>query len=831
MRRFSGPAPPPERTSSGRPGGYARGESLRSRDKDEGSGRPAAPALLEESIGTAPRPARETQWRGTVRLALALGLLLLSVYFLTRSPYMHVDADEGIVFASVENIAKHGRFDIEALASVDKARPWEDGLDGRQYSKYGLVQALLPVPIYWLAMLLGNVGNVQTVLLISPLVTALTGVMVFLCGRRLGYSAAVSLSAGLVFGLGTIAWAFAKRLYSEPESGLFLLVAVYWALCYARDGRRWLHALLVGAFLGLAFGVKPSNALVVPLFLGYLVWVHRSEGDGRWARLARSVGLAALGFLPFLAAVGVYDYLRFGSLLHTGYAPYEGFSNPIWQGLRGLLLTPGRSVFLYSPVLLASVAGAVPFVRRHSRDGSLLVALVVAQLLAYSAWWVWWGGWGWGPRFLVPAMPLCVLLLLPVLEALWQRRDPLLLGGFGLLLAASVGVQVLGVAADPWLYLTDQDQIDPDVHGITFTDWRYSPLINQIRYISPRSLDFAWVPGGSTGAGRGVDWPQLALLAASCLLAAAATLSLIRPRRRATAAALLAVTAVAVLLSGYVSLRRSFPSVEEYYLGLAANLHASEPAVAGVLFADYTHNYAFLDTNKTRIPVVGRGEQSPLGQGDLDRLDWLLSEVERAAPAAPQLVHITPERPGGGRNGYEGWLRQHGYLLDTTWYGRVRYMRYAFPGRHAQRGDGSLLPLGAGFGGFASLQRYQFSTVSYDRPAGSSGRQEYALVALLWEPSTTVDKDYTVFVQLLDAGGKVVAQQDEMPAGGTQPTASWRAGQQVLDLHAIPLPENAPAGLTFIVGMYDAGSGARVPILAPATGLDTDFVTLGTLTP
>lgn len=64
-------------------------------------------------------------------------------------------------------------------------------------------------------------------------------------------------------------------------------------------------------------------------------------------------------------------------------------------------------------------------------------------LLCYGAWWAWHGGWSWGPRFLVPLIPLSCLPigLLPARSG-WR---------VGLVLAVLLGVAVnaLGVLTDP----------------------------------------------------------------------------------------------------------------------------------------------------------------------------------------------------------------------------------------------------------------------------------------------------------------------------------------------------------------------------------------------
>lgn len=98
-----------------------------------------------------------------------------------------------------------------------------------------------------------------------------------------------------------------------------------------------------------------------------------------------------------------------------------------------------------------------------------------------------------------------------------------------------------------------------------------------------------------------------------------------------------------------------------------------------------------------------------------------------------------------------------------------------------------------------------------------NSRQVMAL-ALHWQALAPIDSDYKVFVHIVDEGGNVVAQQDQMPGQNRYPTHIWDAGEKVVDPYTLPL--RLPAGRYVIAaGMYDPESGERL-VARDAAGND-----------
>jgi len=85
--------------------------------------------------------------------------------------------------------------------------------------------------------------------------------------------------------------------------------------------------------------------------------------------------------------------------------------------------------------------------------------------------------------------------------------------------------------------------------------------------------------------------------------------------------------------------------------------------------------------------------------------------------------------------------------------------------------------------------------------------RERCELVLYWSAMQPMDRDYNVFIHLLDEGGDILAQGDSQPLGGLYPTSLWRPGDVARDKHSLP----SPPGLAEIwVGLYDWRTGERL---------------------
>jgi hypothetical protein len=95
-------------------------------------------------------------------------------------------------------------------------------------------------------------------------------------------------------------------------------------------------------------------------------------------------------------------------------------------------------------------------------------------------------------------------------------------------------------------------------------------------------------------------------------------------------------------------------------------------------------------------------------------------------------------------------------------------------------------------------------------------------LTLQWQALSQPLHAYTVFAHVVDANGRQVGQQDNMPVRDQSPTSCWVLGEIVTDPYSITIAPDAAGPLTIEVGLYRADTGARLP----RTDAQGDRVTL-----
>jgi hypothetical protein len=339
-------------------------------------------------------------------------------------------------------------------------------------SLYPVAVAVLVTPLY-LPSVLGGLHPDDAIFetlekVSAAAIVAVSAVILYFTLRRVT-SATMAFAITLIYGLGTSSLSVSSQaLWQHGPSQLALSAALYGTVRCMAQGT-WLG--FTGFWLAFAVICRPTDILVAVPLAAYVI--------SHQPRHAYLLGLGGVAPIVFQLS---YNYAYFGDPLHSSLGMGAAFwSTPIWQGLSGILLSPGRGLFVYSPIYLFSV-WALALSWRRQGDAilrSLSVGVVVAILL-YSKWVMWWGGYSYGPRLLADLAPVLGFSLYPARE--WIARSRVAKTLFLFAALCSMYAHVVGAFVDDGTW---NSRMDIDRFPERVWMWTDNPLTNaSIRLLS-----------------------------------------------------------------------------------------------------------------------------------------------------------------------------------------------------------------------------------------------------------------------------------------------------------------------------------------------------------
>jgi hypothetical protein len=346
------------------------------------------------------------------KIKMLIFLFFVLVYFTTSKGNVEV-IDTSFSIATATALIEKGNFDIGSEAKSGGTP---------KYSKYGPGLGFVLIPFVVAGQFLGGLLNqpLAPTLIVSfyNIFFGAGSCALFYCLiRRLGGPARISFFMTLILGLCTLSWRYSVWDFSEATQMFFLLFSILFIL---RGSRRDL--LLASFSCAFLIIIKVVYITYVPLLLLYIFWDHCKKTDIKNGLVSSAIFslviISALSFLLYLNSI------RFESVLEFGYgAEATKFSiSGIWNNSYKLFFSINKGLFIYSPILLIGMLGYTRLVKIRKKETLLFLSLIITNLLITSMWHGWGGGWSWGPRFLVPLVPLWLLpLFLSLNKKGWRR--------------------------------------------------------------------------------------------------------------------------------------------------------------------------------------------------------------------------------------------------------------------------------------------------------------------------------------------------------------------------------------------------------------------------
>lgn len=278
-----------------------------------------------------------------------------------------------------------------------------------EYSFFPVGHTILAIPSLLASKLVKDVTGVRCEAVLYTILFVLNGAFfLYLVARYLWpiYGARRSWPTVAILGLATIWWPYTKLDFTDP---IFVTV-LFGAFILLRSGNVGLGILLAG----FAWNLRAEGLLYIGVLGLWHLLRSRRLGD---------IPIMALALVPAVALNSFGNWLRWDTwavVVRSATYNQPLFDHPFLSGMFGLLLSPGKGAFWFTPPLLLGLMGWNRFRNREATraDAWLFASLFAVSVVLYSRFTFWNGDDAWGPRYMICAV---MVMTIPVIEILSRR--------------------------------------------------------------------------------------------------------------------------------------------------------------------------------------------------------------------------------------------------------------------------------------------------------------------------------------------------------------------------------------------------------------------------
>lgn len=327
----------------------------------------------------------------------------------------------------------------------------------------------------------------------SAFYAALAVAISFLIFFGITSSTQSALACSLLAAFSTPLFVYSGWLFAEP-----LTTAVFVAATLLLFGSgvqpSTSRALTAALLLGFAIHIRAANLLTVLVFIAATMFLPASEQKRTLSFRTAAILTAVVGLSGVLYLFRNYAF--FGNPLDLG-VPGNGelastsWKTPYWYGFLGLLLSPGKSIFLFCPPIILGILGLPRLWQRNRALALLITCVPLACLALYASRTRWEGGYCYGPRYFVPSM---ILLCLPI-GALFSNPPRWFRPAFWAVAILGFLVQSIGLAVNVMEDMVRNHYYYGEEFHYRFF---YSPITGQIELIwkylhsRPEQIGLGW---------------------------------------------------------------------------------------------------------------------------------------------------------------------------------------------------------------------------------------------------------------------------------------------------------------------------------------------------
>ncbi|MFB5649077.1 glycosyltransferase family 39 protein [Leptospira wolffii] len=313
-------------------------------------------------------------------------------------------ADANWALPTAVSIVREGNTNLDEYMRLPETRQFFPEMTLKvgehSYDYFPVGGAFLALPQVFLLLQINGTKEVirhssEASKLVASSWMAISALLIFFGFRRkFGDSAAIL--AALLFSFATPALSSGSRAMWQQSASLLLNCVFIFFL--TKNTFKKYELILLGFLLGFSVWVRPSTVVVSgPIFL-YLIFLLRKGIV--WVILPAMLSLG-LYILYNLTLFGTFTPSYFNS--HIGKIfQFSGFG----EGLAGILFSPGRGIFVWSPFFLFGILGILRIRQDREKNLSILfLSCIITHIFVIASFHTWWGGHSIGPRLLAELSP------------------------------------------------------------------------------------------------------------------------------------------------------------------------------------------------------------------------------------------------------------------------------------------------------------------------------------------------------------------------------------------------------------------------------------------
>lgn len=355
-----------------------------------------------------------------------ISIILLSIVLIVLNPSKFKEVDEYNHYWITDSIHTGRGITIHQglLIGIRNNREAQffygkEGIDGF-YSPYGPFLSFLNIPKYYAGHLFSKYLGLENAeremfLWYSSIFLncILLIIMLFIFYNvQVKYKKSDSPYIVLMMVMSSLLLYYAQSFYSEILLSFLILISFLFLLFRKQEA----YFFLSGFFYGLAIITKINAVIFAPCFLLY-IWL--GEKDKRvFYKKSLMFFLPVLFFIMFYLN---YNFVRFGSFFDFGYPEVDEFGeamnvfvlNP-FRGLYGLLLSPGKGIIFYFPLIVFYLINIGHFLRKEKNITIFSLSIGIISVIFHSFWKHFEAGTCFGSRFLVPGIAVVIFNMVVV---------------------------------------------------------------------------------------------------------------------------------------------------------------------------------------------------------------------------------------------------------------------------------------------------------------------------------------------------------------------------------------------------------------------------------